>query len=215
MSDDTDFEELEQIPWASLAAATPDPRTRYLSVAVAVVAVVAAIAWFTLRSGGAEAVPVPATTTTLAIELPPSTGATPVTTSTEPTVYSEADLMLIDVGDEERLAVMQAEWLARDYLTVDDDPQVAERIAALLPEVERGTKGAYVEWAEAFAVTTIEPGRYRVEVAYRLLSETDDGFVRQPPAALLVELSVDVDGTTHLVSAPTETPLPTMTPTES
>lgn len=211
MSDDTDFEELEQIPWASLAAATPDPRARYLSIAALAVIAATAIAWFVLHDGGTTAAaPAPATTTTEAIVPPPTTGAAPTTTTTEPAVYSEADLMLIDVGDEERLAVMQAEWLIRDLLTVDDDRRLDERMSTLLPEVERGDTGSYVEWAEAFAVTSAEPGRYRVEVAYRLLEATEGGFVRQPAAALAVELSIDVDGTAHLESVPEETPLPTL-----
>lgn len=215
MSDDTDFEELEQIPWASLAATTPDPRVRYLSIAALTVVAAALLAWFILRDGDGTAAPPAVTTTTRAAGFAPTTGASPTTTTTEPAVYSEADLMLIDVGDEERLAVMQAEWLVRDYLTVDNDPQIKERMSVLLPAADRGDTGSFVEWAEAFAVTSTEPGRYRVEVAYRLLTETEDGFVRQPAAALAVELNIDVDGTARLVSVPEETPLPTMTAMES
>ncbi len=211
MTDHTDFEELEQIPWASLAAQTPDPRARYLSIAALAVVLLAAAAWLTLRGGGAPAaaaLPATTTTTTTAPAAVPATVAE--TTTTEPVVYSEADLMSIDIGDEERLAVAQAEWLVRDYLTVDGDPVVADRIGALLPDVERDDTGTYVEWAKAFAVTSGEPGHYRVEVVYRILSETEAGFVRQPAAALAVDLSIDVDGTARLEVPPEEIPVPVL-----
>lgn len=208
MSDDTDFEELEQIPWASLAAATPDPRVRYLGIAVLAVVAAALIGWLALRGGVDTAIPAEAPATTVAVASLPVGVAPSTTTTTEPPTYSEADLMLIDVGDEERLAVMQAEWLVRDYLTVDSDVHIDERLSTLLPGVERGDVGAYVEWAEAFTVASEEPGRYRVEVAYRLLTETGGGFVRQPAAALAVELSIDVDGTARLEAAPEEVALP-------
>jgi hypothetical protein len=210
MSEDTDFEEIEQIPWATLAAATPDPRTRYLSIAVVVAVVVAAVAWLTLHGSGAPATAVTMASTTTAAGSDSVAAASPASTTTEPTVYSEADLMLIDLDDEERLAAMHAEWLVRDYLTVDDDPLVAERVSTLLSDVERDGTGAYVEWVRAFAITSDEPGRYRVEVAYRLLTETEGGFVRQPAGALAVELSIDVDGTARLETAPEPVAVPVL-----
>lgn len=120
--------------------------------------------------------------------------------------------MAIDVAAEERLAAMHADWLVRDYLTVDDDPVIAERIDALLAGVERDDTGTYVEWVEPFAVSSDEPGRYRVEVVYRLLAETDGGFVRMPAAAVAVELSIDPDGTTRIEVPPEPVPVPTIEP---
>jgi hypothetical protein len=208
MSDNTDFEELEQIPWASLAARTPDPRTRYLTVAALAVVGLATVLFVALRGGSTPAA-AGHPTTVPAAETPVSTMA-PQTTTTPPTVYSEADLMLIDVGDESMLATAQAEWLVRDYLTIDGDPLVADRIDALIPGLERDETGAYVEWVKAFAVTSDEPGRYRVEVVYRLLEQTTDGFVRQPAAALAVDLSIDPDGTARLQAIPEEIPVPVL-----
>ncbi len=204
MSDD--FEELEQIPWAALAASSPSPRNRYLGVAAGVIILVVATGWMLTRSDNAaavslaapEVVPAPAPTESPSPPAPPTTGA----------VYSEADLMLIDAGDEERLAAMQAEWLVRDVLTVDGDPLIEERLEDLLPELDRPGTPAFVEWVEAFAVESIEPGRYRVEVAYRTLTGTPDGYVRQPPGALAVVISIDIGGSAGLVAAPEPVPLP-------
>jgi hypothetical protein len=210
MTDHNDFEELEQIPWASLAAQTPDPKARYLSLVAVAIVVVAAVGWLALRGGGAPAVAALAATSTTTPAAVPVPVTVAETTTTEPVVYSEADLMSIDVGGEERLAVAQAEWLVRDYLTVDGDSLVANRISALLPATERDTTGTYVEWVKAFRVTTAEPGRYRVEVVYRLLGETADGFVRQPAGALAVALSIDIDGTTRLEATLEEIPVPVL-----
>ena len=206
MSDE--FEELEQIPWAALAAGSPSPRHRYVAVAAGLVVVLAAIGWLMTRSGGSAAIslaapevgPVPATPESLPATTPPATTA----------VYSEADLMLIDAGDEERLAVMQAEWLVRDVLTVDGDPLIEDRMAGLLPGIDRPETPAYVEWVKAFAVESVEPGRYRVEVAYRILTGTADGYVRQAPGALAVEISIDVGGSAGLVAPPTPVSLPAL-----
>ena len=201
MSNHTDFEELEQIPWSALATATNDARNRYLSLAAGVLFVVAVVGWLVWRGGGSSAdgaVALPETTaaaTTLT--------AAPVTAApTETTVYSEADLMLIDGTDEQQLAAMHAEWLVRDLMTIDEDPLVGERIGTLLPDVERGSTGTYVEWATPIAITSPEPGRYRVDVAFRTLTAGEGGFVRQPVSALAVDLTIDVDGTARLVSVP-------------
>jgi hypothetical protein len=213
MSDHTDFEELEQIPWAALSARSADPRYRYIALGIIGVVVVAVALWVAIRPGGGSAsTAVPVATTNAPVVAP--TNPAPAT-SAAPAVYSEADLMAIDVAAEERLAVMQAVWLVRDYLTVDGDPVVAERIDALLAGVERGDTGTYVEWVEPFAVSSAEPGRYRVEVVYRLLTETEGGFVRAPAAAVAVELSINPDGTTHIESPPEPVPVPSIVPLDN
>ncbi len=208
-----DFEELEKIPWAALAATPGDTRARYLTVAVAIVAVAGFVGWLLLRDQGPE-IPSVATTlapaTTVVAEPPPDTSAIP-----SASVYTEADLMLIDVADEERLAVMHAEWLVRDYLTVDGDVERSERINALLPgNGDAEPLPTYVEWVEAFAVTTPEPGRYLVEVVYRILIDEGEGFVRQPAAGMAVDLAVDVDGTARLLAAPEPVPVPELRSSE-
>jgi len=202
----TDFEELEQIPWAELAAKTGNPATRYTALGVLAVVVLAGAAWFVLHSADAPAAAaLPGTTT--APELTSTTTTVPPDT-VAPAVYSEADLMAIDITAEERLAAMHAEWLVRDYLTVDGDPVVGERVATLLPGAERAGTGTYVEWVEPFAVSSDHPGRYRVELVYRTLIEAEGGYVRQPAAAVAVELSIDTDGTATVETAPEPVPVP-------
>jgi len=204
MSDE--FEEMEQIPWAALAAASGSRRNRYLGVAALLVLLVVAMGWMVTRDGSATAIPratptenpTPATTEMPAAIAPPPTVA----------IYSEADLMLIDAADEERLAAMQAEWLVRDLLTVDGDPLVEERIDALLPGIERPDTPVYVEWVGAYSVESVEPGRYRVEVAYRTLNGTEEGYVRQPAGAYSVEVAIDVGGSASLVASPESISLP-------
>ena len=205
-----DFEELEQIPWAALAAAPSDARVRNIALAVGAGVVAAAIGWFVLRTPEATV-----TLETSAPVAPPPTAEivpAPVATSPPPVsgVYSEADLMLIDVGDEKRLAAMHAEWLVRDLLTIDGDPVVADRVTELLPGLERGDGVSYVEWAEAFEVTSPEPGRYRIGVVFRTLTGGEDGFVREPAQAVAVEIAIDVGGDATLLSQPEVISLPTL-----
>lgn len=206
MSEHTDFEELEQIPWASLAANTGDPRLRLVAIGVLAALAIAVVGWLLVRNGSpADAV----VTVTEPVAAPATITTYPITTTPpETTVYTEADLMLIDVTDEERLAALHAEWLVRDYLTVDEDPQVASRIDHLLPGVARSDSATYVEWAAPIAITSPEPGSYRVEILYCILTAGAEGFVRQPAGALAVELSIDVDGTARLQTAPEEVSVP-------
>ncbi|MDJ0952205.1 MAG: hypothetical protein QNJ81_00875 [Acidimicrobiia bacterium] len=205
-----DFEELEQIPWAALAATPTDARTRYLTIAIGVVFAVGVIGWLLMRGPGPTAT---LATTLPAATIPPAAADTaapePVPAEPEPVVYTEADLMLIDVGDEERLAVMHAEWLIRDYLTVDGDAATADRIGDLLPDgAEPDQPPTYVEWVEAFSVATPEAGRYLVEVVYRVLVDDGDGFVRRPAAGMVVDLAVDTDGSARLLAVPEPVAVP-------
>ncbi len=207
MSDD--FEELEHIPWAALAAGTPSPRNRYLGIAAAATVLLVFAAWMLTKDSNPSAIALASPVASIPTptgDAPPSTGSAPTTTA----VYSEADLMLIDTADEERLAIAQAEWLVRDFLTVDDDARIVERIDHLLPKLARPETPTYVEWVKAFAVEKVEPGRYRVEVLYRTLSGTEDGYVRQPAAALAVQLSIDVGGSARLVAGPEPAPVPVL-----
>ena len=120
--------------------------------------------------------------------------------------------MLISIEDEERLAVMQAEWFVRDYFTVDGDDSIVERIASLIPSdsAPPDLVSSYVEWVETFAIDSPEPGEYRVDVAYRLLIGSEDGFVREPAAAVSVALSIDVDGSAQLLQLPEPVAMPSI-----
>ncbi len=221
MTDQPDFEELEHIPWAALAAKRPDPRIRIgaLVVAAAVAIGVSLLVASWLLAGDATVVVddddavvmTISTATTLAVV--DVAEATPGAAVPAAAVYSEADLMLISVDDEERLAVMQAEWFVRDYLTIDGDASMKERVATLLPvgtpaPIEQTS--SYVEWVRAFAVDSPSPGRYRIEVVYRLLVGVEEGFVREPVGAVAVDLGVDIDGSTRLLSIPEVVAVPTL-----
>ena len=213
MTDQPEFEELEHIPWAALAAKPADPRARYGAIIVGSLLVVGVLVWLTIRDEAPAATLVPPATTLP--EVVTAVPAAPTPTAVPPTsapvaVYSEADLMLIDVEEEKRLAVMHAEWLVRDYLTVDGDAVIAARVTTLLPQVEREEVSSYVEWVEAFAVDAIDPGQYRVEVLYRVLAGAEDGFVREPAGALAVVVAIDVDGSARLLAVPEPVAVPTL-----
>ncbi len=224
MTDQPEFEELEHIPWAALAAKRPDPRLRIGAiVAVGVVAVAAGLYVASQWPGGEASTPAPiaiATTTTTtqvalvssvpSVELP---GAEPPPPAATAGMYTEADLMLINVAEEERLAVLHAEWFVRDYLTIDGDGLVADRIAALLPQgtpAPLDAASSYVEWVRAYAASTPTPGTYRIEVAYRLLVGTEDGYVREPAGAVAVEIALGSDGSATLQTVPEAIAVPNL-----
>ncbi len=218
-----EFEEMERIPWAALAASAPDPRRR-LAVAgagvAAVVVLLVIVGGSLLRSSPPAAsgtLPlVSSTTSTTGDEpvssVPPSEVAgSKSETAMSRSVYAEADLMAASVDEEVRIAAMWAERFVRDYLTVDgagsnapDAPQLA---AAEVPAALDGVT-SFVEWVDAYAVTAIRPARYRVEVAYRLLTGSDGNYARQAAAALAVSVDVDVDGSASITGYPevVETP---------
>lgn len=221
MTDQTDFEELEQIPWAALAAKPADPRARYGAIAVVAVLVIGVLVWLAMRGarpaatlGVADSAPSSevSTAAVIAPATPVATDEIPIvaSVSSPPEVYSEADLMLIDEAEEKRLAVMHAEWLVRDYLTVDGDAAIASRMTRLLPDVERDENASYVEWVETFAVHSPEPGEYRVEMVYRVLRGGDDGYVREPTGAMAVSIAIDVDGSAQLLVAPEVVDVPVL-----
>lgn len=230
MNEQPEFEELEQIPWAALAARASDPWRRVAQVVVGAVAVLLlgflAARWvfggdeatiMTLppaTSNGADAAAAVADVAE-AGEVVPSDPVVVTVTSPEPSVYSEADLMAISVTDESRLAAMRAEWFVQDYFTVDGDDEAAQRLAAVVGEhslPQHAPVGySYVERARSFAISSPQPGRYAVGVAFRTLVAADaGGFVRTEPRAVTVTIDVDIDGTTQLVDLPSPAAFPEM-----
>ncbi len=202
---DEDFEELEQIPWAALAKTPGDTRARLATIGILVGVAVLAGGWLMTRGGSATAALPPSS-------LEPEVAATPIvvpaSTTEPPAVYSEADLMLISPDDEQLLAIMHAEWLVRDYLTIDGDPNIVTRLDKLIPNAERGTDPTYVEWVGAFAVVSPEPGRYAVDVVYSVLVDSGRGYERQPAGAMTATVAIDVDGTAALVGPLVEARVP-------
>ena len=218
MADEPDFEELEHIPWAALAARRNVQPVRIVLVLAGLAAVVVlsvVVSRVFLGDAGADAV--------IAEPLVVAAAATPQQEpipQPEPQsavagieTYSEADLMLIDTEEEGRLAIAHAEWFVRDYLTIDGDPVVSERVAALVPSRAAATDAVlstYVEWVDAFSISSPDPGTYEVEVLYRLLVDKGDGFARQPAEAILVGISIGVDGTATLLSVADGIPAPAL-----
>lgn len=217
-----EFEEFEHIPWAALAARTPDPRWRIALVAAAgcALAVLLLVVGKVMLTGdGDDGLPVeiPAAPSQQAAAAPPlptstdrSSAPVPLAASAvEPVAYSEADLMAIATDDEQRLASMWARWFVRDFLTVDGDGATTSEVAGLLPvDLPAVETTTFVEWVDVFAVSTIAPAIYRVEVGYRLLVEAHGSFARRAPAALAVELGIDGDGSVRLLHLPEIVPLP-------
>lgn len=223
-----EFEEMERIPWAALAASTPDPRRRLAIAAVVVVAVLvllAIVGGSPFRSSpsvssGALAAPEPTTPTIddQSASTQPSRRMAELESAAPlalPPVYSEADLMAASADDEVLIAAMWAERFVRDYLTVDGDGSTAVEAARLigveLPEPPADLT-SYVEWVDAYSVAAIHPARYRVEVAYRLLTGSASTFVRQPEAAMAVTVDVDVDGTASFAGLPEVITMPKLQP---
>jgi len=222
-----DYEELEQIPWSSLAASTPDWRTRILpAAAVVAAAVVVGMLVVRMFTSASEATVVPlngADSPAASVEF----GAAAVdetTTSTvlpavaaeggSPGIYSEADLLAAPIDDETRLAVMRAEWFVTDYFTVDGDPETASGIRGALGSDEAlphddPLATSYVEWARAFRVESARPGSYRVLVAFRVLVSADGGeFSRGAVEAVSVDLAVDADGAVAVFDLPSPAEIP-------
>ena len=225
MSETPEFEEMEQIPWSALAARNPRPVPLPILIVggLAVIVVAGFLLLQLVPDGG------PGTGADPGASDEPSArsigaGASALTsTSTagaappdSPAVYSEADLMAIAVEDETALAVMQAEWFVRDFFTVDGDPATAARLRRLLGEDvelphEAPSAYSYVEWVQAYAADSSQPGLYVVDVAYRLLSSGDGAdYTRAPVAAVQVPLAVDVDGVTTLRNLPSPVDPPPM-----
>ena len=214
-----EFEEMERIPWAALAAGAPDPRRRLaIAVAGAVVLLVllVIVGGSVLNSSNppvdsgvlAAADSVTTTTRRQSVSTQPSPGVgeleSPAPAAPLP-VYSEADLMATAVDDEAQVAAMWAERFVRDYLTIDGDGStaldVARLVTAELPAAPDGVT-SFVEWVDGYAVTAIQPARYRVEVGYRLLTGSDGSYVRQSAAALAVVVDIDVDRTAAIAGFP-------------
>lgn len=235
MSDQPEFEELEQIPWSALAAKANDPWTRVTYMVVAALAIlglgVLAARW--LADGGEATVitlppasagtvapapvnpAVPPVTVAVATAAAPSPASSDsvATTTIAPSVYSEADLKAISPRDESRLAAMRAEWLVQDFFTVDGDDAVGQGLATILGDETiphlNPTGYSYVEWARAYAIESPDPGKYAVAVAFRTLVMADDGgFARSDVKAVAVTVVVDVDGTMRVVDLPSPVALP-------
>ena len=99
----------------------------------------------------------------------------------------------------------------RDFFTVDGQPGTAASVRALLPAASGLTLPhdetlpvTYVEWARAFQADGSQPDVYDIDVAYRMLSEVEDGgFDRSPLRAVRISIVRGLDGALAVGDLPT------------
>jgi hypothetical protein len=213
-----DNEEFEQIPWSSLMtdkAQGVDPK---VYIAVGVIGLLVAVIFGVRIFGGSSDQPLP----------PVDTPASPTPVSTEATttaglVISEADLMAGSPSDiAGTLALSQvafAEWFVTDYFTVDGSTENERSLRKLLAPTAFGLilphssevplPATYVEWARSVVVRDIGDSQVEVDVVYRTITETGEGFVRDPVSAVAVTVR---SGTTDPgivgLPMPIDVPLP-------
>lgn len=201
-------EEYEQIPWGNLVAdAQPTVDRRIYVVGGVIAAIVAVVLVARMSSPGAAPPPValaaPVTTISQAVDIEPTLVANAPPTA-PPGVITEADLMAgVEPVDElaDPLVVLVAEWFVTDFFTMDGSQ---ETLASLekrlgpdatvdLPHVEHSGPDQFVEWAKVFAVEPSTEGQ-QASVAFRTVRATEEGFVRDPVRAVLLELIRDGEG---------------------
>lgn len=187
-------EEFEQIPWANLVAEQTDGVDKRVYIAVGIVGVIL-IAVFGMRLLGGSSQPLPSLPITA--EVPPSTMAE----STPPTsmVIAEADLRADDASamdSADRLVEISAEWFVTDWFTRDGSDETIRSIKAALsetivldamPHETEGEPVTFVEWAKTIR-SEVTPNGVDVTIAYRAIRETNEGFVRDPVATVVVSL---------------------------
>jgi hypothetical protein len=213
-----DNEEFEQIPWSSLMtdkAQGVDPK---VYIAVGVVGLVVAVIFGARIFGGSSTQPVPPG------DAPAAPGpVAAVTTTMAGLVVSEADLMAgptAGAADASSLqAVAFAEWFVTDYFTLDGSSENERSLRALLSPTastlllpqssDTPVPTTYVEWARSVTVRDIGDATVEVEVVYRTITETDEGFVRDPVSAVMVTVRSDqTDAGITGLPVPIDVPMP-------
>lgn len=195
-------EEFEQIPWSSLVAQQDDGIDKRIYLAAGVVGVlVIAVLGMRLVGGSTQPVPpqaveVEPTPTSVLVDEP---AATPPTSM----VIAEADLRADEPLAEasvDRLTEVTAEWFVTDWFTRDGSEETIRSImASLSPGLlvdalphETPETVAFVEWAKSVGSKSTDGG-IAVTVAYRMITQTDSGFVREPVELVVVTLRRDGD----------------------
>ncbi len=203
-------EVFERIPWETLQQPPRDNSRLVIYVAGAVV--VGALAFSFVRSQPATVVMPPPTTPEAAVPTVPATLLQP------PILRSEADLYAVDHDRMLAYAAAHAEWFAVEYMTVDGSDTSRETLEMLLPQgvptptALEGTQ-VFVDWVGAAAVTEIAPFTYEVEIVVRSMSAApSEGFVRQPPLRIVVEVVIGADGHPRVIRPPRVMPVPSLTP---
>ncbi|MCL1598473.1 MAG: hypothetical protein M3094_04770, partial [Actinomycetia bacterium] len=143
------------------------------------------------------------------------------TTSTAGVVVSEADLMagapeVQPAGGEFELIAI-AEWFVTDYFTIDGSPETARSVRALLSpvagtidlphEADPAPPITYVEWARATDSRRVTEGEFAVDVVYRTITDTGEGFERDAVHAVRVTLLV-MPGSAGVAGPPIQIEVP-------
>ncbi|HSJ27061.1 MAG TPA: hypothetical protein VLB67_02555 [Acidimicrobiia bacterium] len=195
---DQDGESLESIPWESLhTLGQPADRRHWYAVAGAIV--LAAVLVSVVRVASPD--------TPVDLSVPAVTAATvPTAPSIAPptTAVTEADLMSVDAGTVERVAVAVAETAALAYFS--QDVSVWEGV-----EFDR-SRSTFVEYVSAVSVVRLAPARFEVVVAVSVLDGVEGSpFQRRPLRG--VSLVVDgTDGDFRPVDLPSPAVLPMRAP---
>jgi hypothetical protein len=219
-------EELEQVPWSSLATRVDrggDRRWYALGALVACV-VVAAIGFRYLATPGQPSAPPVADSTVVLPSTVPPTNIAPGGTL----VIAEDDLRTDGSPDREvpSAVAVRAEWFVMDYFTHDGSEETARSVReALVPGLravplphDGGQDTAptaastfvaptFVEWARVLDVAPERDGSFVATVAYRSIRGEDGGFVRDPVAAVSLTI-VDHEGSYLVATLPSPTALP-------
>ncbi len=195
-------EEFEQIPWSNLVAQQDDGIDKRIYLVVGVVGVLV-VAVLGMRLIGGSTQPVPPQTA--AIDPPPALLVAEEPVSAPPTsmVIAEADLRAEEPLTEaptDRLTEVTAEWFVTDWFTRDGSEETIRSITAtlapgLLVDVlphETPDTITFVEWAKSVGSETTAEG-IEVTVAYRVITQTDSGFVREPVGMVVVTLNRNGD----------------------
>lgn len=198
-------EHFDSIPWSSLIPQNRDrPWLVYVAAGAVVALVVGVLAARSLQSASLALDPV-AVATEEAVENAASPPTSPPIT--------EADLQAeIQPGVAgTAAAAMRAEWFVIDYFTRDGaggrQAELAGALGRPVPEMDSEIT-TYVEWAKAWDTVPEADGRYVVTVAFRSITSTGAGFVRDLAKGVAVRVQVAADGGTRIVDLPEPIDLP-------
>ncbi|NNC93687.1 MAG: hypothetical protein HKN80_14480 [Acidimicrobiia bacterium] len=198
-------EHFDSIPWSSLIPQRQDrPWLVYVAAAAVVALVVGVLAARNLQSASQPLDPVEVATEDLVESV-----ASPPTSR----LITEADLQAdIQHGEAGAVAAaMRAEWFVTDYFTRDGAGGRQAELAGALGRPAPATEAeitTYVEWARAWDAAAESDGRYRVAVAFRSITATDAGFVRDIAKGVAVRVQVAADGGSRVVDLPEPIEMP-------
>jgi hypothetical protein len=199
-------EHYDSIPWSSFIPQNRDrPWLVYVAAGAVVALVVGVLAARSLQSAAAPLDPVAASLT----EVVGTIAASPPTSRPIAEADLRAEIMAGEAGAQ--AATMRAEWFVTDYLTRDGAGGRQAELAGALGRpspTEDSAITTYVEWARAWEAVPEGDGRFRVSVAFRSITATDAGFVRDLTKGVAVRVQVAADGGTRVYDLPEPAELP-------